>query len=288
MREAFTTLNSQFGSVNGVIHSAGIVGEDSFLTLSEGSEEDQISQLVGKLGGLRVLNKLSSEQDLDFVILCSSLSPVLGGLGFAAYASANAVLDRHAKDQAAALNPRWISINWEGWRESPDGATSLGQLESQKNELTDQEGCEVFDRIMDQRNLYRVIVSTTDFERRRERWVTRRVDPKKSSGMLQSHSRPHHLGPVQQPSTEIEKRLVVLWEELLGIAPIGTEDNFFETGGNSLVLTQFIASAREEFSLDLPLASVFESPTIGNISVIIEELIERSRSRNQEREQGVI
>ena len=63
------------------------------------------------------------------------------------------------------------------------------------------------------------------------------------------------------------------------------KDRCSERGGSS---TRRQGGAREEFSLDLPLASVFESPTIGNISVIIEELIERSRSRNQEREQGVI
>jgi len=98
--------------------------------------------------------------------------------------------------------------------------------------------------------------------------------------ITRQYDRPAHLGPIEPPTTSTERQLIRLWEGLLGITPIGITDNFFEIGGNSLILTQFIASARLEFSIDLPLASLFERPEIKPIAELIDSL--------SVREQGVI
>ena len=54
-------------------------------------------------------------------MLFSSLSSVLGGLGFAAYAGANHVLDASAERHALSGGSAWTSVNWDAWNlESPD------------------------------------------------------------------------------------------------------------------------------------------------------------------------
>ena len=280
MRAACDLLETRFGPINGIIHAAGLIGSESFHTLSEASMSDHLDQLRGKVGGLPVIERLIEGRSMDFVVLCSSLSPVLGGLGFSSYASANAVLDEYAGDRSTELNPRWICINWEGWRDEVSATEAPASGASQANELTDEEGIEVFNRIMDQPDLCRVLVSTTDLGERVHRWVDAASTTSTPEVITRQYDRPAHLGPIEPPTTFTERQLIRLWEGLLGITPIGITDNFFEIGGNSLILTQFIASARLEFSVDLPLASLFGRPEIKPIAELIDSL--------SVREQGVI
>ena len=63
------------------------------------------------------------------------------------------------------------------------------------------------------------------------------------------------------PHTVFEAKLSALVAELLGVDRVGMNDNFFLIGGHSLFGTQLIARLRDTFGIDLPLRSVFQSPT---------------------------
>jgi amino acid adenylation domain-containing protein len=60
----------------------------------------------------------------------------------------------------------------------------------------------------------------------------------------------------------IEEILAGIWAEVLGLANIGRNDNFFEAGGHSLLATQVISRIRTAFRVDLPLRAIFEAPKI--------------------------
>jgi amino acid adenylation domain-containing protein len=64
------------------------------------------------------------------------------------------------------------------------------------------------------------------------------------------------------PRTPVEEILAEMWSELLGIKNIGINDNFFELGGHSLQLTQLLSRILQVFQVDLPLRTLFNSPTI--------------------------
>lgn len=72
------------------------------------------------------------------------------------------------------------------------------------------------------------------------------------------------------PRTPVEEILVDIWSQILGVQKIGVYDNFFELGGHSLLATQLISRIRETFHVDLPLRSLFESPTIYTLAENIE------------------
>ena len=74
------------------------------------------------------------------------------------------------------------------------------------------------------------------------------------------------------PRTPIETRLASIWTELLRRPHIGINDNFFELGGHSLVATQMVARVRDAFNVDLPLRTVFETPTVEGLARVIGEL----------------
>lgn len=65
-----------------------------------------------------------------------------------------------------------------------------------------------------------------------------------------------------EPRTPDEQLIAEIWAEVLGLERVGIHDNFFELGGHSLLATQAISRLREAFQLEVPLRSLFESPTI--------------------------
>ncbi|HEY0607596.1 MAG TPA: amino acid adenylation domain-containing protein, partial [Herpetosiphonaceae bacterium] len=79
-------------------------------------------------------------------------------------------------------------------------------------------------------------------------------------------------GEVVLPRTPLEATLASIWAELLGIEQIGIHDNFFALGGHSLLVTQMVARLRETLELELPVHSLFETPTIASLARQIETL----------------
>jgi phthiocerol/phenolphthiocerol synthesis type-I polyketide synthase E len=270
MERVFEQAEVQFGKINGVIHAAGLVGEASFATIKECERAECEEQFRPKIAGLAALEQVLSERDIDFCLLCSSLSPILGGLGFSAYAASNLYMDAVAERTAATAIP-WLGINWEGWHfeDEPD----LGGAGAAVAELglSPEEGCDVFARLMDVTGLNRIVVSTGALERRIAQWVGGfEVVGDESGVFVAQGGRPSLLGEPVDPSTPTEEAMVDLWRRLLGIEAIGAQDNFFELGGNSLLLTQLVALMRRTFQVDLSLAELFNTPTVADIAAQIE------------------
>jgi len=66
----------------------------------------------------------------------------------------------------------------------------------------------------------------------------------------------------EAPRNEIEKKLAVIWQEILKLDKIGINDSFFELGGHSLKATAMIARVYKEASVEIPLKEIFKAPTI--------------------------
>lgn len=72
------------------------------------------------------------------------------------------------------------------------------------------------------------------------------------------------------PATHVERTLVEIWAEVLGLDKIGTHDNFFELGGHSLLGAQVISRVRDRFGCRILLRSLFENPTIAGFATVVE------------------
>lgn len=90
------------------------------------------------------------------------------------------------------------------------------------------------------------------------------------------------------PTDEIERKLTVIWEELLQRKPIGIEDHFFNLGGHSLKATILIARIYEQFNVKVPYQHFMRVPTIRTLSALIKqnEGITFTSIRSQENEKG--
>jgi acyl-CoA synthetase (AMP-forming)/AMP-acid ligase II/acyl carrier protein len=73
-------------------------------------------------------------------------------------------------------------------------------------------------------------------------------------------------GVVIAPRNAVEAEMAGIWQELLAVAQVSMDDNFFELGGKSLLVTQLISRIRSSFQVELPLPTLFDTPTIAGLA----------------------
>jgi acyl-coenzyme A synthetase/AMP-(fatty) acid ligase/acyl carrier protein len=76
----------------------------------------------------------------------------------------------------------------------------------------------------------------------------------------------------EAPRDAREEKLAQIWATVLRRERIGITDNFFELGGHSLLATQLISRVRSAFGVELPLRSLFDSPTVAELAVAMVKL----------------
>ena len=270
MQAAVAQAEERLGTLNGVIHAAGNVGEEAVRAISETGTEEASRQFEPKAHGLIVLETLLAERELDFCMLVSSLSSVLGGLGFAAYAAANSYMDTFVQKHNERDESGWLSVNWDGWQ--------LEDVRTEEQEaalgVTAEEGSEVFMRLLDLDRATQIIVSTGDLNARLRKWI--RLEPlqtlarRTEEARMTLYPRPSLSVAYVAPRNALELRVVEIWEELLGVAPVGVADDFFELGGHSLLATQVVSRLRESLQLEIPLRDLFERATVAELAAGIE------------------
>jgi len=273
MHEAIEQACARFGRLDGVVHGAGNVTADGFFAIDQADRALCEQQFHSKVRGLIVLEELLRDRDIGFVVLLSSISSVLAGLGYVAYAAANAFLDAVAHKNSQFGRFPWISIDWDTWdlRSGPEAETDPENLA-----MNAREGVDAFRRIMDSGVMPpAIVVSTGDLNARIDQWVNlrslrtaRRVRESQAAG---GHSRPELANPYVAPRTGLEEAIVEVWQEILGVSQIGVTDDFFaDLSGSSLLATQLVAQLRSRFQVELPLRRLFEGPTVGELAVAID------------------
>jgi amino acid adenylation domain-containing protein len=121
---------------------------------------------------------------------------------------------------------------------------------------------------------HRVPLPTYPFERRRH-WVE--ATPAGATAALPAAAppeAPRQARPVLRtryvaPRNLYEREVAKIWEEVLGVAQVGVEDNFYELGGHSLLATQVASRLREVFEAELPLQPLLEAITVAESATIL-------------------
>lgn len=267
MRAVVEEAERRFGPVTGLVHAAGVMSGGGFQGLA-GLERAACEALFEpKLRGARVLESVFAGREPAFCLLVSSLSTVLGGLGFGAYAAANACLDA----LVAGAGLAWRCVNWDGWRaEGDDGlqGSAVARLA-----MSEREGVETFRRLLGLRGVARVVVSTADLDARLAQWV--RVGTGEGAGdtgddgRQAEYERPDLAEDYVAPRNELEASIVAIWSQLLGIQRVGVHDDFLDLGGHSLLATQLIARIRSSMQVEISLEDVFRGPTVAQLAELV-------------------
>jgi malonyl CoA-acyl carrier protein transacylase/NAD(P)-dependent dehydrogenase (short-subunit alcohol dehydrogenase family) len=265
MRRVMAELHQEYGAVHGVIHAAGIAGGR---IIRANTPEDAQAVLAPKVNATEWILQCLAQPELDFVLLCSSISAVVPSVGQSDYGAANGWMDGFAAIHDDPTGTRVISVNWDTWRDVgmavntkvPSGLEEV-RKQLQRHAIRPHEATVVFDRVL-AFPMSQMLVSTRDFERVRQAAMSSvprarmPVQPAEPRPIPRSDSRQSPEGS----EDEVEAAIMEVWEELLGV-PVSPQDNFFELGGHSLVGTLVISRIRERFGVNLSLRTVFEAVT---------------------------
>jgi thioesterase domain-containing protein len=80
------------------------------------------------------------------------------------------------------------------------------------------------------------------------------------------------------PRDELERRLAALWEELLGVRPIGVHDRFFDIGGDSFLAVRLMIRVQQALGRSIPVAALFAADTIDGLARAIRDTPSHSAS----------
>jgi amino acid adenylation domain-containing protein len=79
------------------------------------------------------------------------------------------------------------------------------------------------------------------------------------------------------PRTPVEEILAEIWADLLRLERVGVHDDFFEIGGHSLIATRLLGRLRDALSVELPLRSIFDRPTVAGLAEEVEAALRAGR-----------
>jgi len=257
LRGAFSAAETAFGCVDIIIHAAGASHNKTFTSFEDLSPAVAARHFSPKVDAVEVLCAVAREKPLRACMLMSSLSSRLGGLGFAAYAAANAYLDAIAQREDGVNGVRWVSIGWDAWQPSDSTLSTSINGTALDAAISEADGTAAFSRILASNAGPNILVSNTNFLDRFNKRSTATVLSKYHETIVEETD-------TARPKTD--ELIASTWCELLGLDKVNPEDDFFDLGGNSLLATQVATRLRRTFGIELSVQVLFEETTVNSLS----------------------
>ncbi len=258
---ALSRVETLWGEVTGVVFSAGELVPEFARGLAQLDEEFVTYRLQQRLRALTLLDQALAGRNLDFFLLSSTVASAVGGLAIAVEAAADAFLDTFARDRRRSGAP-WLSISWDALRLGHEDRETAIRLPAEAIKLDELR--ELLGRIAGHAFDGHVVVSTTNLSQRVERAL---MGGDRGGEVEALRQRPADLPQTYvAPRSELETEVAAIWEEVLGLAPVGVEDNYFDLGGNSLLATQLVSRLRGKFQVELALQGFFEGATVAHVA----------------------
>ncbi len=283
MERVIALAHRRYGRLDGVIHSAGVAGGSAIAT----STRAMVARVLSpKVMGTWVLHEACKSMQPDFFVCCSSIAVMIAPAGWSSYCAANAFQDAFCLALDRRSRTRFISINWEAWRDV--GMALSGSIVPHKREqrerelaaaLSSDEGAQVFDIILSN-PLPQWIISTRELhgdesQRPSERAGSlddARPPTADSLSPIPSDSDRNAVGSLSaSPQSAIEGSLAIIWRELLGVDAWTAEDDFFSLGGDSLLAVQLRSRLESQFRRSLSLKALLSSPTVAGMARLLRE-----------------
>ncbi|MBC7862843.1 MAG: SDR family NAD(P)-dependent oxidoreductase [Bacteroidia bacterium] len=272
LEKTISEVQTKYGKIDGVFHLAGNVDRENSELLEKISSEKASAIFNAKTYGIQNLYTVFKNRDVDFIWAASSMASESGGIGLAAYAAANSYMNNFI-GSVAEEKQVWKSVCLPkiDFDETSEKNTVQGSNASVKAEdlpaliewsIAGSTEPVVYISLKPlSANAY-LSAATEDENDLNENEAIEKTDrPELSSGYVPA-------------VTETEKKLVAVFENLFGINGIGTEDNFFDLGGDSLKGMILIKRINTNFNMELSLNDLFTTSTVAEIAKLLQEKTE--------------
>ena len=281
--ECMSALFGQFGtsapSVRGIIHAAAVMDFRALQELDIAALQDTCR---AKITGTWVLHQLTKEMPLDFFVLFSSSTSLLGSRGLAHYAAANQFLDAFAHYRRALRLPA-LSVNWGIWErmrlfsvEEQDTVARFGL-----RAMASEKVLEALGNLLGE-DMAQITVAAIDwsvlkpaYEVKRQRPFLEHVDARqKGEGKKTSQDALEIVQQIQQARVDERQELLMSFihkhvARVLGVGPsqpIDPHQGFFDMGMDSLTSVELRRRLEVSLGETLPTTVAFNYPTIAALT----------------------
>ncbi|NCC04882.1 MAG: amino acid adenylation domain-containing protein [Proteobacteria bacterium] len=242
VREVLAEIRADLGPITGVIHAAGVAG-DGFLLAKK--QETYGEVLAPKVTGTWNLHEATLHDELDFFVLASSRTSLVGAPGQSDYTAANAYLNAFALYRRAQGLPA-LSICWNAW--SKVGMAARMNANAGDFSLAPEQAFGVLCAALSSgAPLVAVAMSDEDVSRYRLSGLSLpKVETQETHG---------HFG---------EAEILHIFRDCLGYEDeLTREDDFFDFGGDSISGTRIVTRIKETLGVNVSVMDLLESQTIG-------------------------
>jgi len=287
MDKTFTYIYKNYNQLNGIFHVAGIVGGGNLDHLTR----SKMHNVMGaKVDGTILIDKMTKDNELDFLVLFSSIATIFSSPLLVDYTAANAFLDAYAQYFNRSRKGRCISINWTTWSEtgmSKANSFTIDTLfKSVKSEraiilLQNVLGMPVENIIVGELNLNSKIALTLkkypyqysdEIEEKLKALVS--CEETNVEILISKEVNSDNTEISQNAYRDIEKNVIQVCYDLLGYENIDINKNFFELGADSIMLGHLHTKLNSIYPNALKITDIFMNPSVMQISRFIEEKAE--------------
>ncbi|URZ00314.1 type I polyketide synthase [Clostridium felsineum] len=275
LKKVLEDIRNKYEKINGIIHSAGVAGGGYLVNKSKEQFEAVTS---AKINGTFNLDYLTANDNLQFMIVFSSMASILGLAGQSDYVTANAYLNGFS-DNRNSFGKNTICINWASWSEV--GMAKDYQIDYSKEmfkPIDSKEGIEFLNEILCKGikksyigrfnlNVAKKMIGYSNFS----------IEPKlvkqfEDESSLKKIKKSYNKDLVEISSKKnvstnsIEKTIAKMWNDVLGIDEVNINDNFYDLGGDSIMATQLLKIMQKEFPGLVDISDIFTYASIKEMS----------------------
>ncbi|MGX5687251.1 beta-ketoacyl synthase N-terminal-like domain-containing protein [Chryseobacterium cucumeris] len=255
-QKTINRIEREHGSISGIIHAAGNNDIKTFKAIDDLNRDIALKQFNPKINGTLNIYRISRERSLDFVWITSSLSTILGGLTYGAYAIANTFIDAFCNNKKEELK-NWLCVNLDG----------INQDKISNNKLI-----ELFEKTLQVDDCHQIIISSQNLNLVKTNKDKDKIE-KEDNVEIYTVDRKCLEDEYVAPVSEIEIELCNMLELFYGLNKIGVLDDFFELGGDSLKAMTFIKRVNKLFNVDLNIKDLYSSPNVKKLAEQIEVML---------------
>lgn len=285
MKQVLDDLRQKYGAINGIIHGAGVEGEG---LLVRKPEHKFTNVLNPKVAGTLILDRLTAKDNLDFMVLFSTVATFLMNPGQTDYTAANAYLDAYS-EYRNRQGKYTAALCWVTWKETGMAVNFNANFDIIFKAISTAQAMEAFDHVLTKKagrvligelNLNSKLINLLKNAQFRlsapiSAIIDKRDQPAKSQSGDEHRKRVRKVkltGREDDKYSKFESMVAKVWGEVLGFDELRVDDNFYELGGDSILATQVVNRINNENNLKISLIEIFNYETIKELAQYVESL----------------
>jgi 3-oxoacyl-(acyl-carrier-protein) synthase/NAD(P)-dependent dehydrogenase (short-subunit alcohol dehydrogenase family)/acyl carrier protein len=298
-KNKYAEIRNKFGRINGIVHCAGIRGEN---IISRSSKESFMKVFASKVNGLCILHDIFKKDKIDFYLLCSSIASIFGFIGQAEYAAANSFLDSFAY-YLNNTGIKALTINWVAWKEVGMAFDTGYNIDTSFKAIKNKQAMDAMLMALN-KQINRIVIGELNYSGGKIhllkngginlsealleniKYAEKNDDIMLIGKQQQEHARDSTIimtGKEDGAYSETESSIGQIWGETLGYDKIDINENFFDLGGDSITALMIINKINQRININVELSEIINYLTISDMSKFIDnkkaELLKKVRDR---------